>query len=110
MKYVTAILESIIQCECSIKEHWSIFACFLRGAGNLHQCPTLHLSLHEYYIGILLYSYNVQLCIVSCSLYCLLSFTVLFIIKNLREAKKGLGGTKPPFALPHKNAYVYKWC
>ena len=48
MKYVTAILESIIQCDCSIKDIDLSLTVFSEGWDICTKCPTLHLSLHEY--------------------------------------------------------------
>ena len=41
----------------------------------------------------------------NCALFTLLPVFFYYIFKNLRGARQGLGGAKPPFAL-FKNAYA----
>ena len=94
IEYVTAILESIIQFEFLLEIYQSIFGCFVKGVGHLHQIP--HPAFVTTWIpGILLYSYNVH-----CVLFTILP-VFFYIIKNLRGARRqDLGGAKPLFATP----------
>ena len=84
IEYVTAILESIVQFDCFIREYHSIFGRYVRGVR---------------YIIIAI------ICIVSCSF-----FTVCFLLlhhNKFKGARKGLGGAKPLFATPQKHLCLY---
>ena len=90
--------------DCYIKEYYSI--CFIKGylwlfcqkggefAPNAPPCICHYMNA--------IYSYNLH-----CVLFTLLPVFFYYIIKNLREARLGLGEAKPLFATPQKCPCIY---
>ena len=94
IKYVTAILESIIQCDCFI------VGCFLRGVEHLHKMPHPAFLLHEYQV----YYHIATLCncalrlVHSTGLFC---FTISLIIYGGQDkVKEGQSSLLPPLKMP----------
>ena len=99
IEYVTAILKSIIQCDCSIRVSVYLWLFCPRG-GAFVQMP-YPAFVTTWMLDISIYSYNV-----FCVLFTLLPVFLYYIIKKLRRAKQGLGGTKSLIA-PHSNMPIH---
>ena len=82
IKYATAILESIIQFDCFIREYPFIFHCFVRGGVFAPNTPPyIYYYMNARYK--IISGYNVH-----CFLFSLLPIFFYYIIKNLRGQDK----------------------